>query len=185
LKPIISVPEDIVGEDGLGHLVISDGSVSLSAEVAKAEENADEEIVGTDAADKVSLSYQWKEKDGDNMVNVAGATDAELALSDLEDENFDKYYQLEVTSHRNGEETSTTSGLYRVTQMPKVPTLMYRVFNGSTFVPTETDYHSENNKFNISKSRGSNQYAKLSFSIDKDSLGNSDELAYIWMRVNV
>lgn len=185
LKPIVSVPESIVGEDGLGHLVISDGSASLSAEVAKAEEDADEEIVGTGAADKVSLSYQWKEKDGDNMVNVAGATNAELVLSGLEDENFDKYYQLEVTSHRNGEETSATSGLYRVTQMPKVPTLMYRIFNGSTFVPTETDYHSENNKFNILKSRGSNQYAKLSFSIDKDSLGNSDELAYIWMRVNV
>lgn len=188
LKPIVEIDSSILGEDGMGHVVPVEGTISLTAEVTKAEEEAAAEIVGENAADKVQLSYQWQEKNAnDQMINVAGATEQTFTLpsEDLEDEDLDKYYQLKVTSTRNGESTSTTSGLYRVTQMPKVPTLMYRIFNGTTFVPTETNYQSENNKFNISKSRGNNQYAKLSFSIDKNTLGNSDELSYIWMRINV
>jgi len=119
------------------------------------------------------------------MINIEGATNASLALTELTEENIDKCYQLVVTAERNNETTSSVSGLYRVTQMPKVPVLKYRIFNGTSFVPTVADYQTENNQFNISKERGNNQYGKLSFSIDKDALGNSDELSYIWMYINV
>ena len=186
LKPIIEIGASELGEDGIGHIVLSEGAANLSANITKAEENADVDIVGVDAANHVELTYQWKEKNANNeMVDIENATNSTLELTGLTDENIDKYYQLEVTAERNNETTSSVSGLYRVTQMPKVPVLKYRVFNGTSFVPTIADYQTENNKFNISKERGNNQYGKLSFSIDKDALGKSDELSYIWMLINV
>ena len=61
----------------------------------------------------------------------------------------------------NNETTSSVSGLYRVTQMPKVPVLKYRVFNGTSFVPTIADYQTENNKFNIEQSKLNLENAKI------------------------
>ena len=104
---------------------------------------------------------------------------SEMTIIGLENEGLDRNYIAEVTATRNGISTTETSGTYRITNLPKKPTIYVKDANGRNWV--ENSYDSENNVLNYAKVfRG--EPNKLAFRISEEK---SDKLSYIWMRMRL
>lgn len=205
LKPAIALPEatayvSITEEDNGVHAVVNElGIVTLEASAMSGEEKVREEnpaeadaIVGVSPV--VALEYQWQkqnESSWDDVAAVEGSieiddeTNSLMLLGMESDPDLDEVYRLAVTSTRNGVSTTDYSGDYRVTQSPVAPVVRIRSYNSAQdkFEWVERNYQSanNNNKMVLTKRAG----VDLNLSIGVDPEIKSDDISYIWMRMNL
>ena len=181
-EPIIETPTgaNITEEEDatIIHLIASNGAITLttSAVPNEADENA-----------QINLSYNWNKINGGLIVPVEEVLDSEdyslsqdksqLILNNLATSNLDEEFVAKVTVERNKVSTSKNSQIYRITNAPQKP-ILKRIINNHQ---TASDYQDENNLVLFNMKRNG-VYRTLSFSIEPPA--QSDNLSYIWMRLN-
>ena len=110
---------------------------------------------------------------------------SEMNIIGLSTEGLDNTYLVEVTATRNNIFTTEPSGDYRITNSPVKPVLKYREYNQQTgnFEQVVKDYMTESSALPVSMKNRTGAYNTISFSVEPPAL--SDNLSYVWMRMNV
>lgn len=192
LTPIINMPEAITTVDdtiATAHIIIGNETQTLIPNAIAGETGRPESEVGNPV---IQIEYAWEKYDieTDSWIPV---TDIENKVSILEDNleisdiinsdsaDGDKYHFI-ATSTRNGVSTNATSGVYRVTHAPTVPTVQVREYNSSTnsFGWVDRNYTSPmrtssiNNEINLGVKTGETAETRLM----------TDSISYVWVKAN-
>lgn len=193
LNPEISVENDqyftdnpaiITDKDTLNvHIATDDDTFTLKVAAVTGESLKGE----SDA--HVNLTYQWQKKNqNDEWVNVAHDSEEapeELTISNLNLlSTLNDEYQAIVTSHRNGQVTSITSGVYRITPVPQEPDISIQFnkweYSGVKPVWEKLKYNKDLPGENLKTMSLSDA---LKIRVDKNI--QTDKLSYAWMYYNV
>ena len=147
---------------GAGHIIFWAKAESLAAAGGQ-----------TIKVDGVELTVTYVDSLPANVTYTFNEDKSTVTIEGLATSGLDEKYVAEVTAERNKVKTSAKSGIYRITNAPEKPIIKY---NNQVM-----DYTTQSTAVTRQMKRNG-VYQGLSFSIVP--IAHSDELSYIWMRLN-
>lgn len=170
-------------EDQSIHIATDEDNFNLSVMALTGESQREEAEKEEDPDPQVEFFYKWQKMNtAGDWTDIEGEDNTDLTVSGLNlIAPLDEKYHAVVTAKRNGQTTTATSGIYRITPTPKAPVVSVkfkRLTPQGTLVTTweERSYDPQNpsnNKVTMN--------ANDTLDIRVNSNIQSDKLSYAWM----